>query len=79
MPIIDQKICPVSIVYTDCRTAYNAIDVTKFHHYRINHSELFADQHNDINGIENFWNQAKRQLRKYNGIPKENFSLFLKE
>ena len=23
-----------------------------------------------INGIENFWNQAKRHLRKFNGIPK---------
>jgi transposase len=79
MPIIDRKICPDSIVYTDCWTAYNAIDMTKFYHDRINHSELFADRHNHINGIENFWNQAKRQLRKYNGIPKENFSLFLKE
>jgi hypothetical protein len=26
-----------------------------------------------------FWNQAKRVLRKYNGIPKETFPLFLKE
>ncbi len=32
-----------------------------------------------INGIENFWNQAKRVLRKYNGIPKGSFPLFLKE
>jgi transposase len=46
---------------------------------RINHSELFADKNNHINGIENFWNQAKRHLRKYNGIPKESFPLFLKE
>ena len=35
--------------------------------------------HIHINGIENFWNQAKRVLRKYNGIPKESFPLFLKE
>jgi len=28
---------------------------------------------------EDFWNQAKRHLRKYNGIPKKNFDLFLKE
>ena len=48
-------------------------------HYRINHSELFADKHNHINGIENFWNQAKRHLRKFNGIPREYFHLFLKE
>jgi len=40
---------------------------------------LFADRHNHINGIENFWNQAKRHLRKFNGIPKHNFNLYLKE
>ena len=30
-------------------------------------------------GIENFWNQAKRVLRKYNGIDRKSFPLFLKE
>jgi len=34
---------------------------------------------NHINGIENFWNQSKRVLRKYNGIDKKSFPLFLKE
>jgi transposase len=34
---------------------------------------------NHINGIENFWNRAKRHLRKINGVPKEHFGLFLKE
>ena len=66
-------------MYTDSYRSYNALDVTDFHHHRINHSELFAHGHNHINGIENFWNQAKRILRKYNGIPKESFPLFLKE
>ena len=31
-----------------------------------------------INGIENFWNQAKRHLRRFNGVPKQSFHLFLK-
>jgi transposase len=79
IPIIANKIRPDSIVYTDCWRAYNAIDVTQFQHHRINHSELFADKKNHINGIENFWNQAKRWLRKYNGVPKNSFPLFLKE
>lgn len=79
IPIITKKIRPDSVVYTDCWTAYNAIDVTQFHHFRINHSKLFADKKNHINGIENFWSQAKRWLRKYNGIPKDSFNLFLKE
>ncbi|MCW4578907.1 IS1595 family transposase, partial [Gluconacetobacter entanii] len=34
---------------------------------------------NHINGIENFWSQAKRHLRRYNGIPRKDFHLFLAE
>ncbi len=79
LPIIEEKVTPDSIVYTDTFKAYNALDVSDFHHMRINHSELFADRHNHINGIENFWNQAKRHLRKFNGIKQDNFYWFLKE
>ncbi len=79
MPVITRKIAPDSIVYTDCYRSYNALDVSDFYHKRINHSELFAHGRNHINGIENFWNQAKRVMRKYNGIPKNSFPLFLKE
>ena len=80
MPIICRKIVPDSVVYTDSYRSYNALDVSGFHHHRINHSTHFAEQKiNHINGIENFWNQAKRVLRKYNGIPKQHFHLFIKE
>lgn len=79
MPIIRQKIRPDSIVYTDCWRAYNALDISEFKHYRINHSKRFAKKHNHINGIENFWNQAKRHMRKFNGVPTQHFNLFLKE
>ena len=79
LPIIREKVKPDSIVYTDTFRSYNALDVSEFKHYRINHSKLFAKKHNHINGIENFWNQAKRHLRKFNGIPREHFYLFLKE
>ena len=79
MRIMEQKIVPDSIVYTDSLQSYNVLDVSEFHHVRVNHSYLFAQGRNHINGIENFWNQAKRHLRKFNGIPKEHFGLFLKE
>lgn len=79
MPIIRDKIQPDSIVYSDCWRGYNVLDVSEFKHYRINHSKLFANKQNHINGIENFWNQAKRHMRKFNGIPAEHFPLFLKE
>ena len=79
LPIMERMILPDSIVYTDCFRSYDALDVSDFHHIRINHSERFADRQNHINGIENFWNQAKRHLRRFNGIPKDSFFLFLKE
>jgi transposase len=79
MPIIERKVIPDSIVYSDSWRGYNVLDVSAFKHYRINHSEQFADSKNHINGIENFWNQAKRHMRKFNGIPKQSFELFLKE
>ena len=80
IPIIERKVLPDSIVYSDSWGAYNALDVSEFHHHRGNHSDVDSGNHrNHINGIEDFWNQAKRHLREYNGIPKENFPLFLKE
>lgn len=70
---------PDSIVYTDAYHSYDVLDVSEFKHVRINHSAEFVKGKNHINSIENFWIQAKRHLRKFNGIPKRNFYLFLRE
>jgi len=56
MGIMQKQIKPYSIVYTDHYSSYNVLDISEFKHYRINHSKLFADKQNHINGIENFWN-----------------------
>lgn len=77
--IMPERIRLDSIVYTDSFRSYDVLDVSEFHHHRINHSETFVDEKDHINGIENFWNQAKRHLQRYNGIPKAHFHLFLKE
>lgn len=79
LPIIQSKIRPDSVVYTDSFRSYDVLDVSEFRHLRINHSVRFVDQRNHINGIENFWSQAKRRLRAYNGIPRQHFHLFIKE
>jgi transposase len=42
LPIIKEKVQPVSVVYTDSFKVYNRLDVSDFHHRRINHSTLFA-------------------------------------
>jgi transposase len=53
-PIIREKVKPDSIVYTDSFRSYNTLNVSEFAHYRINHSKVFAQDSNHINGIENF-------------------------
>jgi len=78
-PVMERKLVPDSIVYSDCCRGYNVLDVSEFKHCRINHSKLFADEQDHINGIENFWNQARGHLQKFNGVPREHFGLFLKE
>ena len=80
IPIIREKVKPDSIVYTDSFQVYDVLDVSEFHHRRVNHSKEYVnEQGHHINGIENFWNQAKRHLRRFNGIPKDSFYWFLKE
>ncbi len=54
IPIIERKVISDSIVYSDCWRGYNVLDVIDFQHHRINHSKLFSDKRNHINGIENF-------------------------
>ena len=73
LPIMERMIRPDSIVYTDSFRSYDALDVSAFHHVRINHAERFAHARTHINGIENFSNQAKRQLRHFNGVDQTDF------
>jgi transposase len=80
LPIMRAKVELDSIVFSDALATYDVLDVSGFHHHRISHREAFvAGPGRHINGIENFWNQAKRHLRRYNGIPRHHFYLFLKE
>ena len=44
MPIIEERVEPDSIVYTDMFWAYNALDVSNFHHHGLDHSRLFANK-----------------------------------
>jgi transposase len=84
LPIIRQKVQPDSVVITDGFGAYDTLDAEGFEHERVSHSETLVQEGPNgralhINGIENLWSQAKRHLRKYNGIPRGHFELFLKE
>jgi transposase len=80
--IIREKVQADSLVYSDKYSSYNFLNAAGFKHERVNHSKEFVSGYknmNHINGVENFWNQAKRHMRKFNGLRKENFNLFLQE
>jgi transposase len=70
---------PDSVVYINGYHADQALDVNEFYQERV--SQVDDPEHAKylIGETENFWNQTKRMLRKYNGIPKTTFPLFLKE
>ena len=48
LPIIEEKVPPDSIVYTDAFGAYHALDVGEFHHRRIHPSLRLAEHQNNI-------------------------------
>lgn len=79
LPIMQRKIRPDSLVYTDAMRSYHTLHTSGFRHLRIDHGKGFRSGRSHINGIENFWSQAKRHLRRFNGIPRQNFHLFLAE
>ena len=66
--VIKQKIMPDSTVHTDSLSSCCKPDVNGSPYHCINLAKAFADRQNHIDGVENFWNQVKRVLHKYNGI-----------
>ena len=81
MPIIREKVCEESVVYTDGFKTYDGlVDMGYKKHHRIKHGHNeFAQGTNHINGIENFWAIAKTRLIKFRGIHKSTFYLHIKE
>lgn len=79
MPIIATTIKADSF----CTYSYRSdstLDVSDFKHLHINHPKaIVAQDCNHTNGIEGFWNKAKRVLRKYNSVDKKNPHLVIKE
>lgn len=68
---------PDAIVYADPPTAGDVLGVSRFQHRRVHHPAPAVPS--GIDSIENFWNQAKRHMRRYNGIPRRHLHLFVKE
>jgi len=78
--IIRKKVVPKSAIYTDSFRSYDGLVLDGFKHYRVNHDSDFSDgKRNHINGIENFWGYAKMKLKRYYGISRKHYYLYLKE
>jgi len=68
-----------SIVYAEAPGGRNVLDVSRFRHQRVRRPADSARGQAPFNSIENFWSQSKSHLRRYNGIPRRHFHLFLME
>ena len=78
--IIKQKVPEGSTIYSDSFRAYDGLITDGYKHYRSNHQREFArGKRNHINGIESFWSYAKTKLKRYHGINRKHFHLYLKE
>jgi transposase len=78
--IIRTKVVPESVIYTDSFRSYDGLVLDGFKHFRINHQECFAkSKRHHINGIENFWGDAKTKLKSYYGVNRGHFYFYLKE
>jgi len=78
--IIREKVPAGSTIYSDSLMSYDGLITDGYRHYRIRHDRTFAHgPRNHINGIENFWGYAKTKLKRYSGIPRNQFPMYLKE
>jgi transposase len=68
-----------AIVYADSHLERQGLDVSSLRHQRVADSNRPPRGHPQLDSVESFWNQAKRHLHRYNGIPRRHFHLFLKE
>jgi transposase len=79
LPILRTRIDPESLVYTNALHVSDALNLLGVRYRKVAPCDRFAPGPAHMNGIENFWNQARRHLRKYNGIPSHHLHLYLKE
>src|SRR5262245_24519946 len=68
-----------AIVYTDALALDTVLDIHDLRQEWATDRESVARNTRQSDSIKNFWNHTKRCLRKYNGVPRRHFHLFLKE
>jgi transposase len=70
---------PDSILVAETLDLHARLDVPGRRRQRAKRSDRGKPGQSSIGGVENYWRQALRNLRKYNGVPAHHLPLFLKE
>ena len=52
--LLSQEIMPNNIAYTDSLSSFAALNISGFHHHRINHSKQFANQQTILTVLKTF-------------------------
>ncbi len=62
MPTKRKMMVPGTILCSNALPSYHALDVLASGHFQVSHSKSYLEGHTDLNGMENYWNQANRVL-----------------
>jgi transposase len=77
---MQERVTPDGIIYTKSAPACAKLNVSEFRYTGITPGKTVLSRSGyHISGIENFWNESRRYLRRFNGIPKTSFYWYLKE
>jgi transposase len=77
---MQERVAPDGIIYTNSSQACAKLNVSEFRYTCIKPSKTVLSRTGyHINGIENFWHESRRYLRRFNGIPKTSLYWYLKE
>jgi len=78
--VIRQKVPKGATIYSDQFSGYDGLITQEYRHVRIHQGHSFAtSRRRHITGIENFWGYAKTKLKRYYGVSRHHFLLYLKE
>jgi transposase len=81
MPIIEAKVLPASMIYTDDYMVYNPLANRGYNHRRINHSaKVYVVGNIHTNTIEGFWSLLKNGIRGvYHSVSRKHLQSYVNE
>jgi transposase-like protein len=81
MPIVQSKVLPASMIYTDEWSAYNKLPEHGYGHKRINHAErVYVVGNIHTNTIEGFWSLLKNGIRGvYHSVSSKHLQSYINE